>query len=155
VITLGLILFNIEKVTSNKSGGDDQKDNLLGIGLVLMSLAFDGLTQSETDKRHKESKRDSAYPAMFTNNLFGLIVSSAVYAIEVQNGDTSYEKILADKELLMNCFMVGLAGALGQIFIFLTVSLYDCYFLTIITTTRKFFSVVYSNYKFGHHFTPI
>ena len=40
-------------------------------------------------------------------------------------------------------------------FIFFTVSLFDCYFLTIITTTRKFFSVVYSNFKFGHNFDNI
>jgi UDP-galactose transporter B1 len=55
----------------------------------------------------------------------------------------------------MNCVILGFAGAMGQIFIFLTVSLYDCYFLTIITTTRKFFSVVYSNYRFGHQFSQL
>jgi len=49
--------------------------------------------------------------------------------------------------------MVGVSGAVGQIFIFLTISLFDCYLLTIITTTRKFFSVVYSNFTFGHNFT--
>ena len=51
--------------------------------------------------------------------------------------------------------MVGLSGAVGQIFIFLTISLFDCYNLTIITTTRKFFSVVYSNFRFGHNFTEM
>lgn len=48
--------------------------------------------------------------------------------------------------------MVGLSGSIGQVFIFFTISLFDCYLLTIITTTRKFFSVVYSNFKFGHNF---
>ena len=51
--------------------------------------------------------------------------------------------------------MVGLSGAVGQIFIFLTISLFDCYNLTIITTTRKFFSVVYSNFRFGHNFSGV
>lgn len=51
--------------------------------------------------------------------------------------------------------MVGLSGAVGQIFIFLTISLFDCYNLTIITTTRKFFSVVYSNFRFGHNFSEV
>mmetsp|Transcript_17773 Transcript_17773/g.30102 ORF Transcript_17773/g.30102 Transcript_17773/m.30102 type:complete len:90 (+) Transcript_17773:798-1067(+) len=46
----------------------------------------------------------------------------------------------------------GLSGCLGQIFIFLTISLFDCYLLTIFTTTRKFFSVLYSNFMFGHNF---
>jgi UDP-galactose transporter B1 len=50
---------------------------------------------------------------------------------------------------------IGLCGSVGQVFIFLTVSLFDCYLLTIITTTRKFFSVVYSNFKFGHNFNQM
>jgi len=29
---------------------------------------------------------------------------------------------------------------------------FDCYLLSVITTTRKFFSVVYSNFRFGHNF---
>lgn len=46
------MLFNIEKATKKKSK-DDDGDNFIGIGLILASLAFDGLTQSETDKNHK------------------------------------------------------------------------------------------------------
>ena len=56
---------------------------------------------------------------------------------------------------MFNCVTLGLSGAIGQIFIFLTISLFDCYLLTIITTTRKFFSVVYSNFRFGHDFTQL
>jgi UDP-galactose transporter B1 len=59
---------------------------------------------------------------------------------------------LASPEILSECVIWGLAGSIGQIFIFLTISLFDCYLLTIITTTRKFFSVVYSNFRFGHNF---
>lgn len=48
--------------------------------------------------------------------------------------------------------MVGLAGSIGQVFIFFCISVFDCYLLSVITTTRKFFSVVYSNFRFGHNF---
>ena len=116
-------------------------------------MVFDGLTQTQTDKNHKESKRDFAYPNMFTNNLLGLVLSSIIYMYGViVMGDDTHLRILADKEVLSNCFMFGLSGAVGQIFIFLTISLFDCYWLTIITTTRKFFSVGYSNFRFGHNF---
>lgn len=91
---------------------------------------------------------------MFTNNLFSLVLSTSIYIAEVTYfGDNTHERILAQPQLLFNCIMVGLSGAIGQIFIFLTISLFDCYLLTIITTTRKFFSVVYSNFRFGHNFT--
>jgi len=51
--------------------------------------------------------------------------------------------------------MIGVSGALGQIFIYLTISLFNSYLLTVITTTRKLFSVLLSNFSFNHHFTPI
>ena len=90
---------------------------------------------------------------MFVNNLLGLALGSLVYMYEVAvNGDDSHIRILQSPTLLMKCVSLGLSGALGQIFIFLTMSLFDCYLLTIITTTRKFFSVVYSNFMFGHNF---
>ena len=90
---------------------------------------------------------------MFTNNLIGLVLSFSIYAVGVATaGDDTHTRILNDQQLLFDCIMVGLSGAIGQVFIFFTISLFDCYLLTIITTTRKFFSVVYSNFKFGHNF---
>jgi drug/metabolite transporter (DMT)-like permease len=50
--------------------------------------------------------------------------------------------------------MIGTSGAIGQIFIFFAISLFNCCVLTIITTTtRKLFSVFISNSQFNHHFT--
>jgi drug/metabolite transporter (DMT)-like permease len=90
---------------------------------------------------------------MFTNNLIGLLISGTIYIATVifYNEDT-HLRILKNPNILFDCVMVGLSGSIGQIFIFLTVSLFDCYLLTVITTTRKFFSVVYSNFRFGHNF---
>lgn len=51
--------------------------------------------------------------------------------------------------------MVGLTGSIGQVFIFFCISVFDCYLLSVITTTRKFFSVVYSNFRFGHNFNQM
>ena len=51
--------------------------------------------------------------------------------------------------------MTGLTGSVGQVFIFFCISVFDCYLLSVITTTRKFFSVVYSNFIFGHKFTQM
>ena len=51
--------------------------------------------------------------------------------------------------------MIGASGALGQIFIYLSISLFNSHLLAVITTSRKLFSVVFSNIKFQHHFTPL
>lgn len=59
-ISLGLVIFNLEKLTNAKKD-DEDKDYTFGIILVMTSLAFDGLTQTQTDINHKSSKRDFAY----------------------------------------------------------------------------------------------
>lgn len=93
---------------------------------------------------------------MFTNNCFGLVLSSAIYLWDVHTkGDDTHVRLMNNSSLLWSCINIGLSGCFGQVFVFFTVSLFDCYFLTIITTTRKFFSVVYSNFKFGHNFNNI
>ena len=66
-----------------KSKKGDEGNNTLGLALVMCSLAFDGLTQTQTDMNHKKQKRDFAYPGMLVNNLFGLIFSGSFYIFNV------------------------------------------------------------------------
>lgn len=105
VISVGLMIFNANKVSTlfthkiqlMKKGknDDDSGENTLGIALVFGSLVFDGLTQTQTDKNHKESKRDFAYPNMFTNNLLGLVLSTSIYLYGVtMMGDDTHVRIL-------------------------------------------------------------
>ena len=72
-----------------------------------------------------------------------------------RDGDKSHEKIMADPSLLQKCLVFGLAGALGQVFIFFTISLFDCYFVSIILTCQKFITIIYSNLYFGHEFNSM
>lgn len=87
------------------------------------------------------------------NNLVGMILCGAFYVFTVlKHGEDSHTRVFTDPNLLFDCIMVGLAGSIGQVFIFFCISVFDCYLLSVITTTRKFFSVVYSNFRFGHNF---
>lgn len=61
--------------------------------------------------------------------------------------------LLQSSELLQGTLVISLCGAFGQIFIYLTISLFDSYKVSIITTTRKCLSVVASNFLFNHQFT--
>lgn len=59
---------------------------------------------------------------------------------------------MSDPKVLQNCVVFGLAGAIGQVFIFFTISLFDCYFVSIILTCQKFITIIASNLYFGHRF---
>jgi len=67
--------------------------------------------------------------------------------------DDTLERVLSNPTMLRDVILIGMTGACGQIFIFLTISLHDCYMLSIITTSRKCFSVVASAFIFNHAFT--
>ena len=91
---------------------------------------------------------------MFSLNVIGAVFSLLSYIYSVfWNGEDSHSRIFTSSTLLFSYIMIGLSGAIGEVFVYLTISLFDSYLLTVFATTRKFFSVVFSNFIFGHHFS--
>lgn len=121
--------------------------------LILASLLFDGMVQTQTDKEHQSSGRNFAYSLMFSNNLVQLLANLGFYTFyHLFHGDDTATRVFSSAPLTRDVLMISLSGALGQIFIYFAISLFNCYLLTIITTSRKLFSVVLSNFWFSHHF---
>lgn len=58
-------------------------------------------------------------------------------------------------ENIVYLIVIGTTGTLGQIFIYLTITKFDCFILTTVTTTRKFFSILVSIILFSHPMTPL
>jgi len=67
-ISSGLVVFN-----SNKVKGGYADDSVTGILLVMMSLLFDGFVNMQTDKNHRQQKRQFAYHSMLYTNSVGMI----------------------------------------------------------------------------------
>jgi len=51
--------------------------------------------------------------------------------------------------------ILAFSGACGQLVVYLALSLFDGYYVAIITTTRKIFSVLFSVLWFGHAFSSV
>ena len=129
---------------------------MFGIFLIIASLLFDGLVSSQTDMEHQRSGRDYAYSLMFSNNLVQLAANAGFFLFTwLTIGDDSVARILSDSALLRDVFMISASGALGQIFIYFAISIFNNYLLAVITTSRKLFSVVISNVTFSHHLSPM
>ena len=91
---------------------------------------------------------------MLYTNTVGMIGNFIFFNFaRIVNEDNTLERVLENPTLMRDVLLIGLTGACGQIFIFLTISLHDCYMLSIITTSRKCFSVVMSAFLFNHAFT--
>jgi solute carrier family 35 (UDP-galactose transporter), member B1 len=128
----------------------------VGIILIIASLLFDGLIATQTDINHKKSGNDYAYSLMFSTNVVHLILNSAfIFFYWFINNDDTLSRVFSNPVLLKDVIMIGASGALGQIFIYLSISLFNSHLLSVITTSRKLFSVVFSNIQFHHHFTPL
>jgi solute carrier family 35 (UDP-galactose transporter), member B1 len=151
MITSGLVVFNFNKEKSPNI----EDESLFGLTLVGISLLFDGFVNAETDKNHKAMHRPFAYHSMFYTMIIALIGNICFYTYHVANGDNTYARVLADPVLTRNVFLLSLSGALGQIFIYLTISLHDCLLLSVFTTSRKCLSVILSSIIFQHSFTML
>jgi len=166
LITLGIAMFNVSRMNSNnKSKHDSSDDSLYGLFLLFFSLGMDGVlgscqnfVKSESEKSRHRSP--DAIETMLWVNAYACVFLLPLSAISGQfsngiklltNNDTSGDDI----SLPWTIALMNLTAAAGQIFIFFTVQLFSPLITTTITTTRKFFTILLSVWKFGHKFTVL
>jgi UDP-galactose transporter B1 len=77
-----------------------------------------------------------------------ILVPASHYAGQFQNGMQMF--LDADGDISKLLLQLNLSASLGQVFIFLTIHHFSPLICTTITTTRKFFTILLSVYKFGH-----
>jgi drug/metabolite transporter (DMT)-like permease len=93
---------------------------------------------------------------MLYNNLIGLVGNAVFFIVACCfYEDTTLTRVMNDFSLLRDVFLISFCGAIGQIFIYLTISLHDCYKLSIMTTSRKCLTVVISAFAFDHEFSQM
>ncbi|XP_077301876.1 solute carrier family 35 member B1 homolog meigo isoform X1 [Arctopsyche grandis] len=146
MIVIGVIMFmykdQVKKVTNESTE--------FGVGeiLLLLSLTMDGLTGAVQDRMRAESSPSAQYMMLNTNYWSNLILGTAV----VLSGELKVFVlfVIRHPEIIWHLITLGLAGALGQLFIFLAVSQFGPLACSVVTTTRKFFTVLASVLIFGN-----
>jgi len=140
-----------EAITTMKPTADDAHLGYLGLALVSMSLLADGVLGAVED-RMRAATKPAALNFMFSINMFSAIIlffgSIATFDIvNFYNFATEYPDVL---------YKIGLAalvGSLGQIFIFMMISDFGPLPCSIVTTTRKLFTVIISVLFMGNEIT--
>jgi UDP-galactose transporter B1 len=148
LITAGIVLFNVSDNKGGKHGSGDSSTSIIGIIALVVSLFCDGLlgvTQNEVKEKCKPSPWDS----MESLNKWGGIICLFVALVSGQFlGFIEFVK--AHPAVITDLVLLALLGTLGQIFIFYTISNFSPLILSIITTTRKFFTVLVSIVMYNH-----
>lgn len=144
VLGVALFLFKDKKSNSVESTG-------WGEGLLLISLTLDGLTGASQDKMRAEYTT-KAYPMMLAVNKWsacflgvGVLFTGEVF------------RFLAFVErypfVLWNMILFSITSAIGQNFIFVTVTSFGPLTTSVVTTTRKFFTILFSVLFLGNAIT--
>ncbi|KAH8740514.1 UDP-galactose transporter [Cryptosporidium ryanae] len=147
VITISLSCFNMMQIKTNKAG---TVQTLSGVVLLGASLICDGLTGPRQDKLIKRYNVPSNI-LMFYTNLFATILCGVLSIIF--EGYQPYYFISRFPSTPYYILALSLTGTCGQFFIFQSLTRFGSLYLAIITTTRKFFTVLISVVLFGHQLT--
>lgn len=154
IITLGVGIFTIDGMKSGvKSPGEDG-NIVLGIAMLCGSLLLDGFMNSAQDVLFKSTASMTGAHLMVLLNLFTMInltVYSILFTNQIRN---IFEFVVVNgSECLYDLFKFSLCGALGQIFIFITLEKFSSVVLVTVTVTRKMLSMAVSVLLFGHVLT--
>lgn len=150
-IIAGTVMVSMGK----KSGGP--ASSAIGIAFILLSLACDGITGG-LQKRIKKSLgevgvKPKPYDLMFWTNLY-MALTAAALALFLGEFASGLNFCLANPVILEKIVKFAVCSAVGQSFIFYTISNFDPLVCTTVTTTRKVFSVLLSIFLNGHSVSP-
>ncbi|PWA17778.1 hypothetical protein CCH79_00008333, partial [Gambusia affinis] len=132
----------------NKAAAAD--DHIFGFGeiLLLVSLTLDGLTGVAQDHMRARFQTGANHMMLNINMWSTLILGLAVFWTgEVWRFLSFVEQY---PSIFYNILLFGLTSALGQTFIFMTVVYFGPLTCSIVTTTRKFFTILGSVILFGN-----
>ncbi|XP_039596605.1 solute carrier family 35 member B1 [Polypterus senegalus] len=136
-----------------KKGTADADDHIFGFGemLLVLSLTLDGLTGVAQDHMRAHFQTGSNH-MMLNVNLWSILVLGAGI---LWSGELWDFLSFTDRypSILYNILLFGLTSAIGQSFIFMTVVYFGPLTCSIITTTRKFFTILGSVLIFGNTLT--
>lgn len=144
LIVLGVVLFMYKEGQVNKN----TENAGLGEILLFLSLSMDGLTGAIQERMRAASKPSAQHMMLAMNYWSTLMLGTAL--IITGEGRLFVSFALKYPELFGHLASLALAGAIGQLFIFMMVSHYGPLPCSVVTTTRKFFTVLFSVLFFGN-----
>jgi len=140
-------------VSMGKKKGGSSSSSMLGVGYIVLSLILDGVTAGFQKRLKKETAeagvKPKPYDFMFWTNLF-MAGTALVVALGLGELTAGFTFCQQNPEILSAIIKFSICSAVGQSFIFYTISNFDPLILSTVTTTRKIFSVLLSIFLKGH-----
>lgn len=148
-----MIIAGTTMVSLGKKAGKGGDSSQLGLLYIVLSLSCDGITGGLQNALKAKAKKlgvtPKVYDFMFWTNFFMMLTASviALFVGDIQSGLTFCS---ANPSIIKSMLIFATCSAIGQSFIFYTISNFDSLFCSTVTTTRKIFSVLLSIFLHGH-----
>ena len=149
LVTTGLIGFNWG---GKNKPALDTANPLLGWLLLGLSLLGDALTGPRQDAIMRKRHLDSVQFMLIQNTFTAL--NSLVLTLLLE-GSAPLKFVSSNIDLAPSFLGLTLAGGLGQTFIYAALISFGSLYLSLITTTRKFFTVFASVFYFSHQLSSL
>ncbi|KAK7402983.1 UDP-galactose transporter [Neonectria punicea] len=174
-VTLGVAVFTLHSgKKSKKSARAEDASTAWGLLLLGINLLFDGLTNSTQDHIFQSFRPYSGPQMMCANNMMSTLATGAYllvspWLVATGLGDWLGMDVAGNAGELKAALdfmsrypavwkdVLGFAacGAVGQVFIFYTLSNFSSVLLVTVTVTRKMFTMILSVLAFGHRLTQM
>ncbi len=146
IITTGVALFMGGGTSTSKNSGSSGADTtLLGAMMLSVSLCFDGATGAYEDKLMGNDHVEP-FDLMYNIQLGKAVISFC--ALVATNGLNDFIHTLNAGGLSL--VALGLTGAIGQVFVFVTISKFGALNCALIGLVRKMLSLILSFVLYGH-----
>ncbi|OCL09715.1 UAA transporter [Glonium stellatum] len=170
LVTLGVAVFTLHHPSSSKKAGKGNANGSSAFGLLLLgiNLLFDGLTNSTQDYIFQTFRPYSGPQMMCAQNIMSTVLTAGYLLVSPFLANTPVGAFVgmqpsAGGELIealefvrrypaVGWDVLGFAacGAVGQVFIFYTLSHFSSLLLVTVTVTRKMLTMLLSVVWFGH-----
>lgn len=172
LVTVGVAVFTLHHPSSSKKSKGASSNSIWGLSLLGINLLFDGLTNSTQDHIFASFRPYSGPQMMVAQNLLSTLLTTAYLLMAPSLAsiplisstfafDASSANELASALAFIRAYpsvgkdVLGFAicGAVGQIFIYYTLSHFSSLLLVTVTVTRKMLTMMLSVLWFGHRLT--
>ncbi|KAF7191225.1 UDP-galactose transporter-like 1 [Pseudocercospora fuligena] len=171
LVTLGVSIFTLYQSSGKKKKGASS-NSTYGLILLSINLLFDGLTNTTQDDIYARFRPYTGQQMMCALNVLSTFLTSCflllapylaesgiggVIGLDLTKGANELSEALAfiQRHPTVGWDILGFAvcGALGQVFIFMTLSIFGSLLLVTVTVTRKMLTMILSVVWFGHSLT--
>lgn len=115
----------------------------------ITSLVLDGITAALQERLRVSHEVTSPYKMMFAVNLFSALYL-CFYLLITGEGWEGTQFVHRHPSVIIHLLAFSIASALGQNFIFITIMSFGPLTLSLVTTTRKFFTILASVILFSN-----